>query len=239
MEQAPQETFENSPEPAGTSSAMPLKQPLSALAARVLGCLIEKEFATPDLYPLSLNALTNACNQRSNRDPVVSASASEVEIALDELRAGRLATMFSGADSRVQKFKHRLEEVFDLSDVERAILCELLVRGPQTSAAVRSNSERLFGMPSLAEVDALVSALSEWKNGPLVRKLPRLAGQKEARWAQLLSGEPVAAEADVVVAPMTVAVTIPAEVEQRLQALETEVQQLRRELAELRGALGE
>lgn len=96
MEQAPQETFENSPEPAGTSSAMPLKQPLSALAARVLGCLIEKEFATPDLYPLSLNALTNACNQRSNRDPVVSASASEVEIALDELRAGRLATMFSG-----------------------------------------------------------------------------------------------------------------------------------------------
>lgn len=107
--------------------------------------------------------------------------------------------------------------MFDLSDVERAILCELLVRGPQTSAAVRSNSERLFGMPSLAEVDALVSALSEWKNGPLVRKLPRLAGQKEARWAQLLSGEPVAAEADVVVAPMTVAVTIPAEVEQRLK----------------------
>jgi uncharacterized protein YceH (UPF0502 family) len=233
MEQAPDENVESTPLP------MPLKQPLSALAARVLGCLIEKEFATPDLYPLSLNALTNACNQRSNRDPVVSASASEVEIALEELRGARLATMFSGADSRVQKFKHKLEAVFELTDVERALLCELLVRGPQTSAGLRSNSERLFGMPGLAEVDGLLAALSEPQNGPLVRKLPRLTGQKEARWVQLLTGEPALGEGEASVEPLTVALTIPVEVEQRLKALEGEVQELRRELTELRRALGE
>lgn len=211
---------------------------LSPLAARVLGCLIEKEFATPDIYPLSLNALTNACNQRSNRVPEISASGSEVEIALEELRNQRLATAFTGADSRVQKFKHKLPSVYPVSLVEQAVLCELLVRGPQTAAGLRANGERLYGMPSTPDMEALLVRLSERSDGALVRKLARQPGQKEARWTQLLTGEP-AAEAESGPEAISVTLTIPVEVEQRLATLESVVGRLQSELAELRKALGE
>jgi hypothetical protein len=114
---------------------------------------MEKEIATPDLYPLSLNALTNACNQRNNRDPIMALSDSDVSAGMDELRAQRLGVLFSGADSRVPKYKHKLEQVFVLDPAERAVLCELLVRGPQTSAALRGNAQRIHRMPEAPEFE--------------------------------------------------------------------------------------
>lgn len=206
---------------------------LSGVAARALGCLIEKEFATPDLYPLSLNALTNACNQRSNREPVMALAESDVVAGLDELRVQRLAVIFSGADARVPKYKHKLEQVFPLDHVARALLCELLVRGPQTTAALRANSERLHRQPEVAEVEKILSELAARKAGALVLKLPRQMGQKEARWAQLLTGVP-AAQGE----PEAPVRALPSDLEQRVQALEELVQRLAVDLAALRAELG-
>jgi len=212
---------------------------LSTLEARVLGCLIEKEFATPDIYPLTLNALVNACNQRSNRDPLMDVAAREVDAALEQLRLKRLAAMFSGADARVPKFKQKLDDVYPVSPAARAVLGELLLRGPQTSAGLRSNSERLHPMPPVDGFEALMAELTERPAGALVRLLPRQPGQKEARWAQLLTGEPaVSAASHVPAEPLKVTLALPPEVERRLAALETEVVHLRAELAKLRGELG-
>ena len=212
--------------------------PLSSLAARVLGCLIEKEFATPDIYPLTLNALVNACNQKSNREPVMEVSAREVEVALDELRQQRFAVVFAGADARVPKYRQKIDEVLHPLEPEaRAVLGELLLRGPQTAAGLRANAERLHAMPPATEFDLILAELAGRASGALVRKLPRQPGQKEARWVQLLTGEP-ALESGGVAEPVTVTMTLPPEVERRLAALEAEVGQLRAELAELKRALG-
>lgn len=217
----------------------PENPPLSALEIRVLGCLIEKEFTTPDIYPLSLNALVNACNQRNNRAPLLSVSAREVEAATDQLRQRRLVALFAGADARVPKFRQTLDTAYPLDPVARALLGELLLRGPQTTAGLRANAERLQPMPDLAEVELTLNEMASRPAGPLVRKLPRQTGQKETRWAQLFSGEP-AASADSAASsePLTVALTLPPEVERRLQSLESEVAQLRSELNTLRQALG-
>ncbi|MDI1249340.1 MAG: DUF480 domain-containing protein, partial [Lacunisphaera sp.] len=131
---------------------------LSALEARVLGCLIEKELTTPDVYPLTLNALVNACNQKSNRDPVMEVTAREVEAALEELRLKHLAILFSGADARVPKFKQKLDAVYPMATAARALLAELLLRGPQTLAGLRANSERMHAMPPPEEFEAMVNA---------------------------------------------------------------------------------
>jgi hypothetical protein len=196
---------------------------LSPLAARVLGCLLEKEFATPDLYPLTLNALTNACNQRSNRDPIMSLCDSEVMAGMDELRAQRLGVLFSGADSRVPKYKHKFEQVFSVETAQRAVLCELLVRGPQTSASLRSNAQRLHRMPEALEFEALLEALVSNPTGALVRKMARQPGQKEARWTQLVAGEPVVqAEQEIVYKP----------------APQVSLTDLERRVAELEGMVG-
>jgi uncharacterized protein YceH (UPF0502 family) len=212
--------------------------PLSPLAARVLGCLIEKELATPDIYPLTLNALVNACNQKSNRDPVMDVSAREVEVALEELRGQRLAMMFGGADARVPKYRQKIEDVCHPMEIAaRAVLGELLLRGAQTAAALRANAERLHPMPSAAEFDLMLAELAGRPTGALVRKLPRQPGQKEARWVQLLTGEPVEAS-ESGPAPVTVTMTLPPEVEKRLTSLEAEVGQLRAELTELKRSLG-
>lgn len=221
-----------------TSGSIVGVAPLSSLAARVLGCLIEKELATPDIYPLTLNALVNACNQKSNREPVMEVSAREVEVALDELRQQRLVAMFSGADARVAKYRQKIDEVLHPLEPEaRAVLGELLLRGPQTAAGLRANTERLKPMPPAAEFDLILAELAGRASGALVRKLPRQPGQKEARWVQLLTGEP-SLESGAVAEPVTVTMTLPPEVERRLSALETEVGQLRAELAELRKSLG-
>jgi uncharacterized protein YceH (UPF0502 family) len=223
--------------PPATPSPVPLTPPLSPLEARVLGCLIEKQISTPDIYPLTLNSLIAACNQRSNRDPLLAVATPEVEAALAGLRSRKLATLFAGAEARVAKHKHTLDHVFPLEPVARALLTELLLRGPQTTAALRSNAARLCEMPDAAEIDRILQELAHRASGGLVHLLPRQPGQKEARWAQRIAEEAAPAEGSA--APLTVAVTLPPEVEQRFAALEAEVAGLRAELATLRRALGE
>lgn len=219
---------------------------LDALEARVLGCLIEKEATTPDVYPLSLNALVNACNQKNNRAPAMELGEREVEGALDRLRSKRLVTAFSGANARAIKYKHRFSERFPVEPLAQAMVAELLLRGPQTTAGLRGNCERMVAVPDLAGCEELLVHLSGGAE-PLVRKLPRQVGQKEARWAQLLTGEPSAEElagaagGEAAREPLKVAVamTLPPEVETRLASLEAEVAGLKNELARLRQALGE
>ncbi|MDR0902713.1 MAG: YceH family protein [Opitutaceae bacterium] len=225
----------------GVSAAQPppAAPPLSALEARALGCLIEKELATPDVYPLSLNALVNACNQRNNRAPVIEASPGEVGLALDGLRQKQLAALFAGADARVPKYKQTLDLVWPVEPVARVLLAELLLRGPQTTAELRAHAGRMSPLPDADGVEQILAGLAARAPEPLARKLARQTGQKEARWAQLLTGEPSAADTGgAAPAPVTVTMTLPPEVAQRLGALEAEVARLRGELASLREALG-
>ncbi|HLH16519.1 MAG TPA: YceH family protein [Bryobacteraceae bacterium] len=160
---------------------------LDAAEARVLGSLLEKEIATPEYYPLSLNALVNACNQKSNRDPVVAYEDGIVEDALESLRAKGLALRSTGKDSRVPKHAQRFTEKFNMGRREAAVLCVLLLRGPQTSGELRGRTERLYAFDDLEAVEATLRHLAE---AGFVRQLPRQAGFKEPRWAHLLSGEP-------------------------------------------------
>lgn len=231
-----------------TPTPAPGPAPLSPLAARVLGCLIEKEFATPDVYPLTLNALVNACNQKSNREPVMEVTGREVEAAIEELRLKHLAILFSGADARVPKYKQKLDAVYPMAAAARALLAELLLRGPQTLAGLRANAERMHAMPPAEEFEAMLNAdLGQRPSGALVRQLPRQPGQKEARWVQLLTGEPSLSELRrdpssrfaTGEEPLKVTLPLPPEAEQRLAALEAEVGHLRAELARLRQTLGE
>ena len=229
---------DSAPAPAAPA---PAELPLSGLEARVLGCLIEKEFTTPDIYPLTLNSLINACNQRSNRSPILSIETRELEVALEQLRQRRLVTLFSGADARVAKFRQTLDNAYPVSAESRALLAELLLRGAQTAAGLRANSERMLALPDLPAVEDLLAELASRPGAPLVRKLPRQPGQKEARWVQLLTGEPAIEEpeASAPAAPLTVRLTLPPEAEQRFAALEAEVARLNAELVRLRAALGE
>ena len=227
----------NSETPPDSATPAPDSGILSPLEARVLGCLIEKELTTPDVYPLTLNSLVNAANQRSNRDPVLAATHEDVEHALDGLRQKRLATHFAGAESRVAKFKHTFDQVYPVELTVRVILAELLLRGPQTTAELRTRCERMAAMPATAaEVDQMLADLAA-RAEPLARKLAPQRGQKESRWAQLLAGEPAADAAGP--APVTVTQTLPPEVDQRFAALEAEVSRLRNELDTLRKELGE
>jgi uncharacterized protein YceH (UPF0502 family) len=221
----------NATEPIPHSNAISVL--ISPVAARVLGCLIEKEIATPDIYPLSLNALTNACNQRSNRDPLMSLSESDVTAALDELRLHKLAVVFSGAESRVAKYKHKLEQVFPMDELARALMCELFVRGAQTTASLRSNAARLHRMPEAEQVEQALLELNQRISGPLVKKLQRQSGQKEGRWAHLLSGEPsVQSEDETVVVRQ-----VPGDLERRVDELEATVSKLKADVELLNSLL--
>src|SRR5437879_9693253 len=168
---------------------MNMDQKLTAVEVRVLGSLIEKEITTPDYYPLTLNALTNACNQISNRDPVVSFDEQTVMRALDSLREKKLAYVFHGSESRVPKYGHLFPEAFDLAPPEVAVLCVLLLRGPQTPGEIRGRTGRLHEFASLSEVETTLHELSIKEPQPLVLKLPRQTGSRESRYAHLLSGE--------------------------------------------------
>ena len=211
---------------------------LSPTEARVLGCLIEKELATPDIYPLTLNSLVNACNQRSNRDPVMDVPAREAESAVDGLRAKKLATLFSGADARVFKYRQTLDLVLPMDIGARVVLCELLIRGPQTVAELRIRTERMHRLTA-EEVEAILQEMAVRPSGALVRRMTRQPGQKEMRWVQLLTGEPAAAVAgESPVATIAQAVKSP-DLEKRVVALETEIAQLKSEFAALRKSLGE
>jgi uncharacterized protein YceH (UPF0502 family) len=161
---------------------------LNDVEARVLGALVEKEITTPDYYPLSLNALVNACNQKSNRDPVMELNEEVVRNALYSLGEKRLAGPVSSADSRVTKYEHRTPEVFNFQRRETAVLCVLLLRGPQTPGELRGRTERLFAFEELADVQSTLQLLMQ-REPALVKMLPRQPGTKESRYAHLLSGD--------------------------------------------------
>lgn len=201
---------------------------LDAAEARVLGALLEKEIATPEYYPLSLNALVNACNQKSNREPVVAYGESTVESALEGLRAKGLATRLSGRDIRVPKHAQRFTEQFNLGRREAALLCLLLLRGPQTVGELRGRSDRLYQFDDLEAVETTLHHLSElsW-----VVRLTRYAGSREPRWAHLLAGQP---EAGVEESQLASAPTAQPAAADRIAALERELAALRLEFDEFR-----
>lgn len=208
---------------------------LSPVEARVLASLMEKERTTPDHYPLTLNATVNACNQKSNRHPVMGLTDHDVEQTLESLRRKGLVILFSGADSRVPKFKHSFDTVYPVARPEQAILCELLLRGPQTPGELRGHCERMHSFEDTEAISTVLQNLLEGPGKPLVVRLERQPGQKEARYRQQIS-EPI--EAPVVDTPSTqplkVAMSLPPEVEERLQGLEKTCTDLRAEVAELK-----
>jgi uncharacterized protein YceH (UPF0502 family) len=168
-------------------TSMPLI--LTPIEARVLGALIEKDITTPDYYPLSLNALVNACNQKNNRDPVMTLDESAVRDALATLQEKRLAGPASGADSRVSKFEHRLQEVFNFDRREVAVVCVLLLRGAQTPGELRGRTDRMYHFEALEDVVSTLDRLAQ-REPPLACMLPRQPGTKESRYMHLFSGEP-------------------------------------------------
>ena len=207
---------------------------LSPIEARIIGCLIEKEVTTPDHYPLTLNSLTTACNQKSNREPVLSLSESEVLDAVDGLIARRMVSDESSFNSRVNKYQHRFcnTEFGDLqfTEQERAIICCMLLRGPQTPGELRTRTGRLANFTDVKEVEATLEKLATREAGALVVKLPREAGKRESRYQHLLSGE-VDVEA---FATASSGVAAPSASSEKLEELESEVASLRAEVAELK-----
>lgn len=207
--------------------------PLNHAEVRVLGSLVEKDITTPDYYPLTLNALTNACNQTSNRDPVVSFGEKDVVRALDGLREKGLAFEYQGADSRVSKYGHRLDKFFGLQGPETAILCVLMLRGPQTVGEIRGRTGRMHEFSSLAELEAALDALVLRDPAPIVVRLPRQPGRKEQRCAHLLAGMDLLPAAESATTPEPAVVEVRFENE-RLAKLEQDSAQLRAELADLK-----
>jgi uncharacterized protein YceH (UPF0502 family) len=167
---------------------------LTGAEVRVLGALIEKDITTPEYYPLSLNALLNACNQKSNRDPVMQLDEDAVRDALEGLQQQRMAGPARGADSRVTKYEQRLQEVFNFTRPEIAVLCVLLLRGPQTPGELRGRTERLHHFEALDDVQSALQKLMQ-RDPPLAKVLPRQPGTKESRYAHLFAGDVVEAEA--------------------------------------------
>jgi len=198
---------------------------LNAVEARVLGALVEKETTTPEYYPLSLNALVNACNQKNNREPVMNLDEDAVRQALRGLEDDGLAGPSHG-DSRVTKYEHHVQEVFNFTRGETAIMCVLLLRGPQTPGELRGRTERIYRFEAIEDVLGTLQRLMQ-RDPALVKPLPRQPGTKETRYAHLLSGE---VEAPEVVQGEVVA----ASDDDRVARLEAEVGELRREVSELR-----
>jgi hypothetical protein len=215
---------------------MPSEQPfhLTAAEARVLGALVEKEATTPEYYPLSLNALLNACNQRSNREPVMGLDEDDVRQALHGLEDDRLAGRARSADGRVTKYEHWLGEAFNFSRAETALICVLLLRGPQTPGELRGRTERMHRFDEIGDVLAALQKLME-REPALVAVLPRQPGTKESRYAHLLSGdvESVAAAQAEPLGTTESSVEISA-YEERIAQLESTVAELREEVNALR-----
>jgi len=203
---------------------------LTDIETRVLGALVEKQVTTPEYYPLTLNALTLACNQRNNRHPVTAYTESQVSTAVETLREKNLAYVFYGSTSRVPKYKHVMLEVLHLNNAEVALMCVLMLRGPQTPGELRGNASRLHEFAGLDEIEQTLNALISRDDDPLVVRLPRQAGQKEVRFAQLLSGE-VPVEAVAEVSPR---VSSREALEQKVERLGTELEKLRQEFDEFK-----
>ncbi|GAA4652856.1 YceH family protein [Kistimonas scapharcae] len=206
---------------------------LSFPETRVLGALIEKAITTPDQYPLTLNSLTNACNQKSNREPVVSYEESEVQQAADSLIAKRLVTEQSGFGSRVQKYQHRFcnTEFSNLrfSEQELGILCVLFLRGAQTPGELRSRTNRLCSFSDVKEAEVILDNLASRADGPFVRKLPREAGKRESRYVHLFCDE----QGEELVAYESDGRLAGAGLEERVDTLEEQVRQLQAQIAVL------
>jgi hypothetical protein len=212
---------------------------LNDIETRVLGSLVEKDVTTPDYYPLSLNALVNACNQKNNRDPVMSLDEEAVREALDTLQEKRLAGPTSSADSRVTKYEHRLQEVFNFTRGETAILCVLLLRGPQTPGELRGRTERMHRFEDLTEVQSGLQRLMQ-RDPPLARVLPRQPGTKESRYKHLLAGDAEDAampDVNVARAPSPASFRASSDDADRIAHLENEVSDLRKEVVDLKQEL--
>jgi len=220
---------------------------LSALEARVVGCLIEKQITTPDQYPLSLNALVNACNQKSNRDPVLALDERTVQDTLDGLVKKHLVIEKSGFGSRVPKYQHVFCNTqfgsLQFSPAETGIVAELLLRGAQTPGELRARAGRFAPIADVQEVETALDHLARREDGPFVMKLAREPGRREARYAHLFSGEPAqpaapagAFDADAPAPPERSghAVAAPSATDERVSALEAQVAELRREVDELK-----
>ena len=205
---------------------------LTETEVRVLGSLIEKDITTPEYYPLSLNALMNACNQKSNRDPVMQLDEDAVRDALEGLQEQRMAGPARGADSRVTKYEQRLQEVFNFSRPEIAVLCVLLLRGPQTPGELRGRAERMHRFEALEDVQSALQKLMQ-REPPLAKVLPRQPGTKESRYAHLLAGDVV----EVTPGQASAAVERNSAEAERIARLEEEVSELRREVGEVKDQL--
>jgi len=208
---------------------------LSEIEVRVLGALVEKETTTPEYYPLSLNALVNACNQKSNRDPVLTLQEDSVRQALRSLSDQALVRS-AGGDSRVAKYEHRLNELFNFHRHEIAVLCVLLLRGPQTPGELRTRAERMYAFEDLESVHSALNLLMR-RDPPVARILPREPGTKESRYMHLFSGDSVPAvfsnvEHGVIPSPASPE-------NERIQILERQVSELKRELLALREQFGD
>jgi len=206
---------------------------LTETEVRVLGSLIEKDITTPEYYPLSLNALVNACNQKSNRDPVMHLDEDTVRDALEGLQQQRMAGPARGADSRVTKYEQRLQEVFNFTRPEIAVLCVLLLRGPQTPGELRGRAERMHHFEALDDVQSALQKLMQ-RDPPLAKVLPRQPGTKESRYAHLFAGDVV--ELETLVHLHAEVDRNPADAE-RIASLEEEVAVLRREVNEIKDQL--
>ena len=203
---------------------------LNEMEARVLGALLEKEITTPDYYPLSLNSLVNACNQKSNRDPVMNVDEDSVRDALRTLQDNSLARSVSAVDSRVTKYEHRLQEAFNFDRREAALFCELLLRGPQTAGELRTRAERMHPFDDLSEAQSALQRLMN-REPPLVKVLARQPGTKESRYVHLLSGDekPVSSTAG-----RQVPAAVEGEKMDGFSRLSSEMAELRRDVADLK-----
>lgn len=199
----------------------------------MLGALVEKQITTPEYYPLTLNALVLACNQKSNRYPVVAYDEATVNDAIDSLRGKNLVYVFYGSTSRVPKYKHMMSEIFELSPQELALMCVLMLRGAQTVGELRGRTERLYDFQSLEEVEETLRSLSDKDTQPLVTKLARQSGQKETRYAHLLSGDVKIDETGEAEGLATESAHKSARGD-RLKDLEQEVETLKAEVSSLR-----
>jgi hypothetical protein len=219
---------------------MPIE--LTVNEARVIGCLIEKQIATPDQYPLSLNALTNACNQKSNRDPVLSLDEREVQSVVDWLMRRQLVLERSGFGSRVPKYQHLFCNTqygsLKFSPQETAIVCELLLRGPQTPGELRTHAARLAPLHDVTEVETALEDLATRPDGPFVARLAREPGRRESRYMHLFSGEAPPDTGDSVEPPQRSAAVGTPGLGERVAALEAAVATLREELETLKAGLG-
>jgi len=211
---------------------------LNKVEARVLGSLIEKQITTPSYYPLTLASLTAACNQKSNRNPVTALNEQDVARAILTLRDKHLAWETAEAGARVMKYSHNLSQHFEFSDQQLAVVCELMLRGPQTGGELRTHCERMHPLGDIAQTEAVLQSLIDYPGSPLAAKLPREPGRRENRFTHLLCGEVVMPPETLKPQPEPATLAVRAENE-RLAALEDEVKQLRTEISDIQRQIAE